>query len=822
MSSTNVKVDFFTSQTNCPVCFQRVISAFEITTGIKKVEITNKSNLKVNYDKKLLTEVALRERFLYTAKDILNKYVHQRFIVRGMDCPSCAAKVEKIVNKIEGVSGSSMNFGTGTLDVEYNTFIPADENQIKKNVERQTGYSVFTSAKGLRTSTSILKNKKFQLLLVVGIVFLLSFLVDHLFLHILAFSEPILEFIEISIIGIYLLTILVTSYDLIRSVFFSLKAKSFNIDSLMLIAIIGATIIGQFEEAAMVSFLFFAGNMLEEYSLDKMRRTIDDLVTLNPDMVELKNGEKIKVEDAEPGEIVVYRPGDIIALDGKVVEGITTINEATITGESIPDRKILGSSVYAGTTNLDGYIEILVEKRSTESVFARIIQMVEEARTRKAPAQKFAEAFGKYYTPTVFVGAVMIALFGGYVGFSSPIYIAITLLVVSCPCALVISTPVAIVSAIENSARNGVLVKGGVHLEKAAKVDTIFFDKTGTVTEGRHEVEEIITLSDQYDENTVLKVAAALESLSEHPIASAIVISANERRVKFDGLEVMSFQTIPGKGVKGVINGKQHIAGTPSFLSENGYTSADTMGFIREPGAERSIGRSTGQTRVYVGIDSVIIGLIALVDKIRPDGAAALNELQAQDYHLVMLTGDNVDVARKVSTVAGIKEFYASLLPQDKETKIKERQQEGHKVAMLGDGINDTLALVAADAGIAMGGIGSPTTIETADIVLMNDDLHKIPPFMMLAKKTMTTIKLNIGFSLLVIALLLLSSLSGWLTLSLGVIGHEGSALLVIFNGMRLLKFKWSEGPGLVDDRMEHNHDQEKPSQELEVTSYSS
>ncbi|MHA1166236.1 MAG: heavy metal translocating P-type ATPase [Candidatus Hodarchaeales archaeon] len=794
MMNISFNPEVFLGRDRCIACIDRAIKSLKGLTGVNSA-LFNGKKINIQFDDRILSKEDIHDQLSEHFNEILKRYNHRKYkVIKGMDCPSCAENLEKAVFNVNGISNSKVNFSTATLNIEIDSNLLEDEDSIKRRIEKQTGFKLLSSREEQPELGGIFKNRRFQILVVAGIALITSLLTEHFILPVMVEMDQFIIYIESLIVIIYVFTIIATSYDLIRAVFFSLKAKRFNIDSLMLVAIFGAVLIGQLEEAAMVSLLFFTGNTLEEYSLDKMRKSVDRLIKVNPETVELKNGEIVRVEDVRPGDVAIFKPGSIISLDGTVVKGITSVLEANITGEPLPTVKCVNSSVYAGTENIDGYIEVEVSKSSADSVLSTILKLIEEARNRKASTEKFAEMFGKYYTPVVFLLALVIAVGGGIAGLPvyQSLYIAITLLIISCPCALVISTPVSVVSAIENAARNGVMIKGGDILEYSAIVDTLFFDKTGTLTTGKPKVAAIKSLVSSQCEEELLKIAAALESLSEHPIASSIVTYSSDRGVSFRDVEVTSFKIHPGKGVEGIISDTKYYIGTKTFLEEKGMFLRDN--FSLELFQEKQVENMETKTVVFMGRGAEIIGSIQLVDNIRDDGVSVIQKLKSMGYNPVMVTGDSESTAKETTSVLGIEEYHSSLLPSDKESLVVQRRKEGSVIAMIGDGVNDAPALAAANVGISMGGIGSPATIETSDIVLMNDNLSKLPELMNLSRKTSRIIKINILISLLTIVILITLSLAGWLTMSLGVLGHEGSALLVILISMSILKHDWGSG----------------------------
>ena len=555
---------------------------------------------------------------------------------------------------------------------------------------------------------------------------------------------------------------------------------------LMSVAAIGAALIGEWLEGATVVWLFAIGNLLQTKSIERTRNSIRNLMDLAPPEAWVKVGSEIikkPVEEITIGDIIIVKPGDKIPLDGEIIQGESSVNQAPITGESIPVDKEIGDTVYAGTINEHGSLEMKVTKLVEDTTISKIIHLVEEAQEQKAPTEAFVDKFASIYTPVVFILALAIMVLPPLLGFGTWgewFYKGLELLVIACPCALVISTPVAIVSAIGNAAKNGVLIKGGTFLEKAGAITAIAFDKTGTLTEGKPKVSEIKALT--VSEEELLSIALTLEDYSTHPIAKSIVGYANEKGIQPKNGEL--FKSIVGKGVQATIEEDIYYAGNLKLFEEMNVSLDNVRKHVQEI-------ENKGKTVVIIGTQNQIIGIIAVSDTIRETTASALKALtQSGVNQTVMLTGDNEGTAKVIASEANVNRYFAELLPEDKVDAIKKLQNEGHKVAMVGDGINDAPALATADLGIAMGGAGTDTAMETADIVLMADNLDKLPHTMKLSRKALTIIKQNIWFSIIIKVIALVLIFPGWLTLWIAVLSDTGAALIVILNAIRLLKFK--------------------------------
>lgn len=695
----------------------------------------------------------------------------QVFELRGLDCIDCAGKLEIKINNLPGVTQARVNFGASKLYVEGN--IKADK--IIKGV-REAGYEVWLPENlGDKNKPFLLQNKKTLFTLISGILWLMG--------GAIWFSG----FKELAI-AVLLPAILVGGFYTVKSAYYSIKT-SFVLDMnvLMTIAVTGALFLGEWLEAATVVFLFALGNTLEAYTMDKTRKSIKGLMELAPqEALVMRDGIEVLMSVAEIklGERVIIKPGARIPVDGKVVEGRSAVNQAPITGESIPVAKTMGDGVFAGTINENGLLIVETNRLAGDTTLDHIVTMVEEAQDQKAPAERFVDTFAKYYTPTVIMLAVLIAALPPLLmgeAFSPWFYKAITLLVVACPCALVISTPVSIVAALGNAANKGVLIKGGAYLEGAGKLKGIAFDKTGTLTMGNPIVTDLLPAKG-YTAEGLLQIAAGVEKGSEHPLAGAILNGLQER--KLEHLTATGFSALPGQGVKALIKGETYYVGSPGFFAEElKLINNETEKQIEQLEEE-------GKTVVAVGTQKELMGIIACGDTLRESSLKAIKTLNEKNLATLMLTGDNSRAAESLAKKLQLTDFKASLLPEDKVTAIKEFKEQYDLVAMVGDGINDAPALAAADIGIAMGGAGTDTALETADIVLMADDLSQLPFLLDLSRKALNIIRQNIGFALLVKIAAVLLVFPGILNLWIAILADTGATLVVIANGMRLLRVK--------------------------------
>jgi Zn2+/Cd2+-exporting ATPase len=564
----------------------------------------------------------------------------------------------------------------------------------------------------------------------------------------------------------------------------SLRARTLDINVLMLVAVAGAMALGEWSEAATVVFLFAIAQWLESRSMDRAREAIRALMDLSPGQARVRYGdreENVPVDRVAIGAVMIVRPGEKIPLDGDVISGRSDVNQAPITGESLPADKGPGDEVFAGTINGHGALEVSVTRRQRDTTLARIIHLVETAQAQRAPSQQFIDRFARWYTPAVIALAIALVIvpvaFGG--DFSDWFYRALVVLVISCPCALVISTPVSIVSALAGAARRGVLVKGGVHLERLAAVRAIAFDKTGTLTRA---VLRVSALQPQLSltEDELLGIAAAIEVRSEHPIAAAIVAEARGRGLAFAG--VAGVRALPGLGAEGEVNGVHVVCGNARLFRERGYLT-DAVVRAADVMAE------TGSSPVLVAINGAVAGIIGVADQEREIAADALDLLHRQGFErIVMLTGDQEATARAVGARLGVDEVHAGLLPHEKVKAVGALRDRYGSVAMVGDGVNDAPALAAADVGIAMGVIGSDAALETADIALMTDELPKVAYAVRLSRATVRNIRANIAISIVLKVAFLGLAIAGMATLWMAVVADTGTSLIVVANAMRLLR----------------------------------
>jgi Zn2+/Cd2+-exporting ATPase len=586
---------------------------------------------------------------------------------------------------------------------------------------------------------------------------------------------------------LFLLSLLAGGWHIALKAFKAVRSFALEMNSLMVVASAGAIIMGQYAEGAAVIFLFSASLLLESASTERTRRAIRSLMKIAPATgTVLRNNVEctVPLDEIVIGETVVVRPGERIPVDGTVMKGASSVDEAAITGEPFPSPKTAGDRVYAGTFNQLGALFINVTRQSGDSTIARIIHLVEEAQSKKAPSQTAIERFARYYTPAVFILAVGVALlppllFGGH--FADWFYRSLVLLVIACPCALVISTPVTLASAITNAARNGILIKGGKHLETLAGLRAIAFDKTGTMTQGRASVTEIASMN-SLTELEILRIAAAAELHSEHHLAEALLRKAEESGIRLSEIQTDDFSSITGKGIRARVDGTTYIVGNHLLMEELGVCS---------PLVEVKLAQleGAGNTVVILSDEKRVLGLISITDQVRSEGRETVRRLRELGFKRVaLLTGDNQATATMIADQLGVDELQAGLLPEGKLEAIGRLRQQYGSIAMVGDGINDAPALAAADIGIAMGGAGSDIALETGSVVLLSDNIEKIPHAVALGKKAIRIIWQNIAIALTTKTVFLVLGVLGSTSLWLAILADDGAALVVILNALRVLK----------------------------------
>ncbi|MBN1834719.1 MAG: heavy metal translocating P-type ATPase [Spirochaetales bacterium] len=826
----------------------------------------------VRFDAERLPEEHLRAEAARIGRELQERFHHQVLRLQGLDCADCAPTIERLLSRKEGMLEASVDFPGGTLQVEYDASrirLEEIEREVERLGYGLEGGSREHHHTSVYVIPEMDCDEEIALIrkavgALEGVEDLEFNLVSQRLTVTHRISEQAIEralqevrmtplregqrrepgpargprrlrllltagagalIVAAVLLGLlgappwastaaYLAAMGSGGWAVVRKAYFALRARSLDINVLMTLAVIGAAVIGEWLEGATVIFLFSVANLLESYSMERARRSIRNLMELSPPTARVRRAQGgdsevvVPVEEVAVGETLLVRPGERIPLDGTVTVGASSVNQAPITGESLPVEKGPGDEVFGGTINGEGYLEARVTRRSKDTTLARIVHSVEEAQTRKAPSQSFVDRFARWYTPAVVAAAFLLAVLPPLAvgllaaGGSGPgavaesatvaqrwapwLYRGLVLLVVACPCALVISTPVTIVSGLARAARDGVLVKGGVYLEALGTIRAYAFDKTGTLTSGRPEVVRVVALEER-TEAEVLAIAASVESRSEHPLARAVEACARIRSIPYP--HPAEFTALPGRGATALVNGLRYFVGNHRLFEERGWCSPALEELLESLEAE-------GSTVVIVGREGQPVGVLAVADRLRPEAAAAVRELHDLGIRrTVMLTGDNRTTARAVAAEAGLKEYRAELLPADKVAAVQELVREHGSAAMVGDGVNDAPALAVATVGVALGAAGSDAALETADVALMTDDLSRLALAVCLSRKVLRIVRQNIWFALALKAVFVALTPFGLTTLWMAVLADMGASLLVIGNGLRALRLRFPVAP---------------------------
>ncbi|RNA66321.1 heavy metal translocating P-type ATPase [Alteribacter keqinensis] len=702
----------------------------------------------------------------------------EEYVVRGFTCANCASQFERNVQNIHGVTEAKVNFAASKVTVKG-----------EATIEQIEEAGAFEDLKILKADQRIeedhtpfwKKAKNIRVMIAAVLTF-----AGWVLLFQAGESHPLT-------ITIFVIAVAIGGYRLFWQGLRNLLKFEFTMRTLMTIAIIGAGLIGEWGEAAIVVVLFALSEALESYSMEKARKSLRNLIDLAPRYTVAVRGNKeitVPVKDIRISDTLIVKPGENIPADGIVTEGSTTINEAAITGESIPAFKKTGDEVFAGTLNEEGLIKLEVSKGPEDTALAKIIHLVEEAQQEKAPAQQFIDRFAMVYTPAIMILAALIAMVPPLLfqaSWGEWVYLGLATLVVGCPCALIISTPVAIVTAIGHSAHEGVLIKGGLHMEQAGKINAVAFDKTGTLTKGEPAVTDVVLPDGEKKEN-LLPLAYAIEKYSNHPLGKAVVryTEKEDPEITENPLLIEGLENLPGRGIRGKAGNEEVFAASPEYVMETfpGLYSKDIETKVESLLKE-------GKTIIVIGSQKKVLGLFALQDEVKTDSYDSIKDLEALGIKkIVMLTGDHLYTAEAAGKEAGITDVRARLMPEDKLSVIRQLKNKGYNVGMVGDGVNDAPALAAADVSIAMGKGGTDAALETADISLMGDDLTKLPYTIRLSRKTMKVIKQNIIFSFVLKLAALMLVPFGLLTLWIAIFADIGATLLVTLNSLRLMKIK--------------------------------
>jgi len=755
-------------------CVERLQNLAQTRRGIEKAHLDQKDGKAVfciHYDAALLSYAQVERLMWESGVQILERYRHDSLRITDMDCGDCATSIEHILGRADGILTVAVNYAAEKMRVEYDSAKITRE----KIVQRVQALS-YQIQEPEKPENWLQRNWELVLSLLSGG-----------FLATAYFGETFFDLPKTAALVLYVLAYLTGGYDATRHGLKAALHLKFDIDFLMVVAALGAAVLGEWAEGALLLFLFSFGHALEHAAMDKARRAIKALADISPKTARVRRDnreEEMPVENLQRGDLVIVRPGERIPIDGKIREGNSQLDQSPITGESVPVEKSAGDDVFAGSINGEGALEIEVTKLAQDSTLARVIKMVEEAQTQKSPTQRLTQKITSIFVPATLLAVVLVIFLpplAGWLSWSEALRRAMTMLVAASPCALAIATPSAILAGIAQAARNGVLIKGGVHLENLGELSAIAFDKTGTITHGRPEVVDIVAL-ENLPENELIQIAASVESRSQHPLAKAVVRLAEQRKIAL--LEIGEGQSITGQGVRSKIGddvisiGNLKLFGAPDSVSANIVTQVQTL-------------QTAGKTTMLVQRNDKFIGILGLVDEPRAEAKAALARLkQIGIRQTIMLTGDNERVAATIANAVGLSDFRAGLMPEDKVAAIKNLLAQYGKVAMVGDGVNDAPALANASVGIAMGGAGTDVALETADVALMSDALDKLPFAVGLSRQARRIITQNLFLSLGVIALLLPSALLGITGIGIAIVVHEGSTLVVVANALRLLGFE--------------------------------
>jgi Cd2+/Zn2+-exporting ATPase len=780
------------------------------------VEKNGKPILCLHYNPNLVPLARLERMVRDEGAQITMRYRHEMMPLKGMAQGTNVTHIEDGVRRVPGVLAVAVNYAAELMRIEYDSTqtsraavvkavrdmgyrVPdAPQTTARSNIQPDTvphdphsghahddeghephdekgAHAGHAHAAVDPNSNWFRKNPEMSQSLLAGVLIAIAYFGTSFF----GLPAPVA-------IGIYVLAYISGGWDLARHTVPTVLRGKFDVEFLMLVAAVGAAALGEWFEGALLLFLFSFGHGLEHFAMDRARNAIEALGKLTPKIALVRRDNRemeVPVEGLRVGDVAIVRPGDRIAVDGKITQGRSVIDQSPITGESVPVEKNEGDGVFAGSINGDGALEVEVTRLAKDTTMSRVIKMVEEAQSQKSPTQSFTDRFETVFVPVV-LGIVVLAAVAppllGWLSWKAAILRALSTLVAASPCALALATPSAVLAGIGQAARNGVLIKGGVHLENLGALQAIALDKTGTITRGKPAVSDIIPLG--MDEKEFLRLVAAVETRSTHPLAQAVVRRAQEEKLELPAAGEL--QNLQGRGVQSEVEGELiRIGNMKMFEEANIAVPKDLMAKVQALS-------DSGKPIMIVGKGEQVLGALALADEIRPESRAALEKLRAMGVpNLIMLTGDNARVAKNIAQTAGVTDFRGDLMPEDKVTAIKELLQKHGQVAMVGDGVNDAPALATATVGIAMGAGGTDVALETADVALMADDMTKLPFAVGLSRQSRTIIKQNLWISLGVIALLMPSTLFGFAGISMAVIFHEGSTLIVVFNALRLLRY---------------------------------
>lgn len=753
-------------------CLERLETALNSQRGILRAHLEYEKDpltLCLHYNPGLTSIEDVRRTAIRAGAEISNRYHHEVIPIEGMDCSDCVTVLEHSLKRIDGVLDIKASYTAQKIFVEFDS---TTTNQ--RSIERRINHLGYLVPK-TGAQKWYLDNRSLIFSLSAGLALLVGWS-----------GEQFFSFPSTLSLALYLAAYLLAGWDTAIHAWYALRARSFDTDLLMIAAALGAAFLGEYAEGALLLFLFSLSHSLEDRILDRARGAIRALSDLAPKTALVQRGDsqiEISVEDLVLGDLVIVRPGTRIPVDGSVISGSSSVDQAPVTGESVPVEKTSAGQVFAGSLNGEGALEVQVTRLAKDSTLARISQMVEQAQAGKSPTQSLTDRFMRWFVPGVLIADLLLILVPPFFGvpFDESFTRAMVLLVAASPCALALGTPAAIMAGVTQAARNGVLVKGGVFLENLGRLKAIAFDKTGTITKGELRVTDIIS-TDSMDKNELLALAAAIESYSAHPIARAIVQEAETKRLHLP--EVSKVEAVTGSGVRAEYRNQPVWIISTRSLEEIGVQTEHAILRDAESLAEQ------GKTTMTVSLGNDLLGLLAVSDTIRPNIKSMINQLLNLGIdHTVMLTGDNQQAAAHIAEQVGIDEVRAELLPEDKVAAVQELVGLYQETGMVGDGVNDAPALAQATVGIALGGASTDVALETADVVLMADDLTKLPFSVGLGRATRSLILQNLAIALGVIFLLMIAALFGLAGLGTTVVIHEGSTLIVALNALRLLRY---------------------------------
>ena len=753
-------------------CLERLETSLKNQRGIQRAHVERQNDPQVlclHYNPSLTTIEQVERIAERAGAKIANRYRHEVIPIRGVDCSDCVTVLEHSISRIEGVLDVKASYTAQKVFIEYDSKATS-----RRAIERRInhlGYQVPREG----TRKWYVENRALLFSLSAGLFLLLGWIGESIF------GLPH----QVSL-GMYLSAYILAGWETAFHAWHALKARTFDTDLLMITAALGAAFLGEFAEGALLLFLFSLGHAMEGRILDRARNAIRALADLAPKTALIqRDGREVEIPvgEIELADVVLIRPGTRIPVDGIVSEGSSTVDQSPITGESFPVDKGISDKVFAGSVNGEGVLEIQVTRLAKDSTLARITKMVEQAQAQKSPTQQLTERFMGWFVPAVLILDLLLILIPPLFGvpFSESFSRAMVLLVAASPCALALGTPAAIMAGVAQAARNGVLVKGGLHLENLGRLRAMAFDKTGTLTQGELQLTDIIT-TNSASEAGILALAAAVESRSAHPLAKAIVRESDSRQLQLP--EVEDIEALTGRGMSARIQGKPVRVGNVRSIKESGIQiPADILEQVETLASQ-------GKTTMLVSKGEEMLGLIAVADTIRPGAQHTISELHSQGIDkMVMLTGDNPQVAAHIAGQIGMDEFRAQLMPEGKVSAVRLLVDQYGDVGMVGDGVNDAPALANATVGIALGGASTDVALETADVALMADDLTKLPFAVGLGRATRSLIIQNLVIAMGVIFTLIFSALFGWASLGITVLIHEGSTIAVALNSLRLLKF---------------------------------